>query len=111
MLRKLRNVVTRIVRAGVRGSVFALVLLGLAPAVEANRSQRMTVDDRIARIRAAAREQTQAAVAPADEVTGTTQLAQWYNWGNWGNWNNWNNWRDWYNWNNWGNWGNWGNVG
>jgi hypothetical protein len=107
MLRRLHNLVAKIARAGTRGGVVALVLLGLAPAAEASRSERLTVNDRIARIRAAAREQTQVVTTPADEVTGEIQVAQWYNWGNWGNWNNWNNW---YNWPNWGNWGNWGNF-
>jgi hypothetical protein len=103
MLRRLHSLVTKIGRAGARGCVVALVLLGLSPAAEANRSERLTVNDRIARIRAAAREQTQVTVTSSGEVTGEIHLAQWGNWGNWGNWNNW------YNWQNWGNWGNWGN--
>jgi hypothetical protein len=82
-----------------------LVLLGLSSAAEARRSERLTVNDRIARIRESAREQ--ARIPMVEETVDEIQLAQWGNWGNWGNWANWANWN---NWNNWGNWGNWGNF-
>ena len=106
MLTRLRNVFLRITRTGIQATTVALVLVGFSPAAAAHQTERLTVNDRIARIRAVAREQTQVTVELPEEPAGETQLAQWYNWGNWGNWNNWNNW---YNWPNWGNWGNWGN--
>jgi hypothetical protein len=101
----LRNTLNRMARTVLRGTMVVLVLLGLSSAAEARRSERMTVNDRIARIRETAREQAQAPTVEqaADEV----QLAQW---GNWGNWPNWGNWANWNNWGNWGNWGNWPNM-
>lgn len=104
MLSRLRNALKRLVRAGTRAAMVVLVLLGLSSAAEARRSQSLTVNDRIARIRAVAREQAQ---APAmEEPAGEVQLAQWGNWGNWPNWGNWGNWNNWGNWGNWGNWPN-----
>lgn len=106
MFRKLRNVLVRITRSGVRGLMVALVLLGLAPAAQASLTQRVTVNDRIARIREAVRERAQNALPAPEKSADEVQLAQWGNWPNWGNWGNWSNWNNWYNWGNWGNWGN-----
>lgn len=103
MHRKLPEFLKTLSKLSVRTVTIGFIVLRLGPTAQAE--TRITVDDRINRIRVALNERlSQSAEVKGGGEPGEIKLAQWGNWGNWGNWANWNNWQ------NWGNWGNWHNI-
>jgi hypothetical protein len=116
---KYRRILSGIIPAGAAGvslllgtmaqSLAAAHPAGLQPSTE----DRTGISERLAAIRDAVSEVTEAEGEAAHPNDGDLHLAwgNWWNnggwgrpWGGWG-WPNWNNWRNWNNWNNW--WRNW----
>jgi hypothetical protein len=83
------------------GATLALVLVGSAQPLSAEEPHRLTVPDRVDRIRAALNERHETGQLGRDIIdSGRAEVSQWRDWRNWRNWRNWPNWGNWGNWRN-----------